>query len=164
MVESPKSAGEPGGDRQSGVTGHGAAEQTSGVIEHVVRADTTTPDDWSGTAFAHLDVRSLVSEARQDSKQVMVGQTIYPPGSTHQHHLHPDAEEIVIVLSGRGWHRVGSEYYDIGPGDVVYIPANAAHSAGCEGSDPMVIVWVLGGAPSLEKAGYTAVATIPRTP
>ena len=77
--------------------------------EQVVRADTTEPDDWSGTAFAHLDVRSLISEDRLGSEKVMVGQTIYPPGSTHEHHLHPDAGEVVIVMSGRGWHRVGSD-------------------------------------------------------
>ena len=120
------------------------------------------PDDWSGTAFAHLDVRTLISEARLGSEKVMVGQTVYPPGSTHEHHLHPDAEEVVIVMSGRGWHRVGSEYYDIGPGDIVFIPAGAPHSAGSDPAEPMVILWILGGVPSLEKAGYVAVPTLPR--
>ncbi len=135
------------------------------VREYVVRADTTEPGDWSGTAFEHLDIRSLVTEDRQQSEQVMVGQTIYPPGETHEHHLHPDAEEVVIVTSGSGWHRVGSEYYDIRAGDVVFVPANAAHSAGAdEGEEPMVIIWVLGGASSLEKAGYLAVPELPRNP
>jgi len=134
------------------------------MVQHVVRADTTEPGDWSGTAFGHLDIRTLVSEDLQQSEKVMVGQTIYPPGETHEHHLHPDAEEIVIVTSGRGWHRVGDEYYDISPGDVVYVPANAAHSAGAdEGDEPMVILWILGGAPSLAKAGYEAVQALPRS-
>ena len=92
----------------------------------------------------------------------MVGQTIYPPGSTHEHHLHPDAEEVVIVMSGHGWHRVQDRYYDIGPGDIVFIPANSAHSAGSVDDEAMTILWVLGGAPSLEKAGYETVAEIPR--
>ena len=69
--------------------------------EFIVRADTTAPSDLSGTAFAHLDVRWLVGEARQGAELVGVGQTIYPAGGgTHEHHLHPDAEEVVIVLSG----------------------------------------------------------------
>ena len=133
------------------------------MAEQVVRADTTEADDWSGTAFAHLDVRTLISEERLGSEKVMVGQTIYPPGSTHEHHLHPDAEEVVIVMSGRGWHRVGSEFYDIGPGDIVFIPANAPHSAGSDPAEAMVILWILGGVPSLEKAGYVAVPTILRS-
>lgn len=134
------------------------------MVDYVVRADTTTPDDWSNTPFGHLDIRSLISEPRQGSEQVMVGQTIYPPGSTHEHHLHPDAEEVVIVMSGHGWHRVQDRYYDIGPGDVVFIPANSAHSAGSVDDEAMTILWVLGGAPSLEKAGYETVDEIPRNP
>ena len=137
----------------------------SGDIDYVTRADTTPLDDLTGTAFAHLDVRTLVSDARSGAEKVMVGRTVYPGGGgTHEHHLHPDAEEVVIVLSGRGWHRVGEEYYEIGPGDVVFVPANTAHSAGSIGDEDMVILWVLGGAPSLERAGYRAVPEIPGIP
>ena len=133
------------------------------MVQHVVRADSTEPGDWSGTPFGHLDIRTLVSEDRQGSEKVMVGQTIYGPGETHEHHLHPDAEEVVIVMSGRGWHRVGADVFDIGPGDIIFVPANAEHSAGAdEGDEPMIILWVLGGAPSLEKAGYEAVADLAR--
>ena len=143
---------------------HAGGEQSAEtVVEHVVRADTTEPGDWSDTPFGHLDIRSLVTEDRQRAQKIMVGQTIYPPGSTHEHHLHPDAEEVVIVMSGSGWHRVGSEYYDISAGDIVFVPTEAPHSAGAdEGDEPMVIIWVLGGAPSLEKAGYLAVPKLPR--
>ena len=133
------------------------------MVQHVVRADTTEPGDWSGTPFGHLDIRTLVSEDFQRSEKVMVGQTIYGPGETHEHHLHPDAEEVVIVMSGHGWHRVGSDVFDIGPGDIVFVPTNAEHSAGADaGDEPMVIIWILGGAPSLEKAGYEAVEELPR--
>jgi quercetin dioxygenase-like cupin family protein len=126
--------------------------------EFVVRPDTTARSDLTGTAFAHLDVRWLVSEARQGAELVGVGQTIYPArGGTHEHHLHPDAEEVVIVLSGRGWHRVGDQIYDIAPGDVVFVPRNTAHSACCTSDEDLVIIWILGGASSLERAGYESV-------
>ncbi len=126
--------------------------------EFVVNPATTEPSNLEGTAFSHLDVRWLVSEERQGSEMVGVGQTIYPArGGTHEHHLHPDAEEVVIVVSGSGWHRVGDEIYDIGPGDVVFVPRNTAHSACCTSEDDLVILWVLGGVPSLEKAGYLTV-------
>ena len=133
--------------------------------EYVVRADTTPVDDLTGTAFAHLDCRTLISDARQGSEKVMVGRTVYPGGGgTHEHHLHPNAEEVVIVLSGRGWHRVGDDYYEVGPGDVVFVPVNAAHSGGSIGEEDMVILWVLGGVPSLERAGYQAVPVAPGIP
>ena len=131
---------------------------TDGRSQFVVRADATPPADLTGTAFAHLDVRWLVSEDRQGAEMVGVGQTIYPAnGGTHEHHLHPDAEEVVIVMSGSGWHRVGHAIYDIAAGDVVYVPRNTPHSACCTSAEDMVILWVLGGVPSLERAGYQSV-------
>ena len=130
-------------------------------MEYVVRADTTPVDDLAGTAFAHLDVRTLVDQVRQGSTLTMVGQTIYPAhGGTHEHHLHPDAEEVVIVTSGSGWHRVGNETYRIGPGDVVFVPRNSPHSAGADGPEDLVIIWVLGGVPSLAAAGYVPVPEV----
>jgi quercetin dioxygenase-like cupin family protein len=130
-------------------------------VEFVVRAETTPPDDVSGTAFAHLDVRTLVGADRQGSTSVMVGRTIYPAnGGTHEHHVHPHAEEVVIVTSGSGWHRVGDRVFRIGEGDVVYVPHNTAHSAGADGPEDMCILWVLGGAASLAAAGYRSVPGI----
>ncbi len=126
--------------------------------EFLVRPDDTAPSDLSGTAFSHLDVRWLVSAQRQGSELVGVGQTIYPAnGGTHEHHLHPNAEEVVIVMSGTGWHRVGDEILPISPGDVVFVPRNTPHSACCTGDTDLVILWVLGGVSSLEAAGYRPV-------
>lgn len=133
------------------------------MSEYVVRADTTPPDDASGTPFAHLDIRTLISEQRQGSQRTMVGRTVYwGGGATHEHHLHPHAEEIVIVLSGCGWYRVGDSFYDLAPGDVVFVPMNTPHSGGSSGDEDMVILWILGGAPSMEKAGYISVPEIAR--
>lgn len=130
-------------------------------MEYVVRADSTPPDDVAGTAFAHLDVRTLVGSERQGSTLVTVGRTVYPAnGGTHEHHRHPDAEEVVIVLSGTGWHRVDDAVVRIGAGDVVFVPRNCAHSAGADGPEDLEILWVLGGAPSLAIAGYVPVPPI----
>lgn len=134
---------------------------STGDVEYVVRCETTPPDNVEGTAFAHLDVRTLVGADRQGSTRVMVGQTIYPAlGGTHEHHLHPDAEEVVIVTDGSGWHRVGDRVFRIRAGDVVFVPRNTAHSAGADGPEQMRILWILGGAASLEMAGYVSVPEI----
>jgi len=131
------------------------------MVDYVVNPETTTRSDLSGTAFSHLDVRWLVNDVRQGAELVGVGQTIYPAcGGTHEHHLHPDAEEVVIVMSGSGWHRVGEKIYKIAPGDVVFVPKNTPHSACCTSDEDMVILWVLGGVSSLERAGYQAVAEV----
>ena len=123
--------------------------------EFLVRADTTEPADFSGTAFSHLDVRWLVNEDRSGSSMMGVGQTIYPSnGGTHEVHSHPNAEEVVIVQSGHGRHLIGDTWYDIKPGDVVFIPRNTPHAAESVGEENMVIYWMLGGVGSFEAAGY----------
>jgi len=126
--------------------------------KYVVNIDATPPSDFSGTAFSHLEIKWLVNEVKQGAQLVGVGQTVYPAnGGTHEHHLHPDAEEVVVVMSGSGWHRVGDAIYDIGPGDVVFVPRNTPHSACCTSTEDMRIIWVLGGVSSLERAGYQQV-------
>jgi len=131
------------------------------MVDYVVNPETTHPSDLTGTAFSHLDVRWLVNDIRQGAELVGVGQTIYPArGGTHEHHLHPDAEEVVIVMSGHGWHRVGPKIYNIFPGDVVFVPKNTPHSACCTSEEDMVILCVLGGFSSLDRAGYQSVAEV----
>lgn len=123
--------------------------------ELVVRADRTDPDDLAGTPFAGLDVRTLVSSARNAAELTTIGQTIYPSdGTTHEAHLHPHAEETVIVLEGRGLHQIGERVYEIAAGDVVLIPRGAVHAAKATGGEELRIIWVLGGAGDLEHAGY----------
>jgi len=123
--------------------------------EYVVRADTTAPADLTGTAFSHLDVRWLVSRERNGAELTGLGQTVYPArGGTHETHLHPNAEETVIVLTGNGRHLVGDRWYDVRPGDVIFVPRGVVHGAVADTEEDLVILWVLGGASSLEGAGY----------
>jgi len=121
----------------------------------VVRADGTTPDDTRGTPFEGLDVRTLIGRAQNGAELTTVGQTVYPAGGHgHEAHLHPSAEETLIVVSGTGRCQVGDEVFDVGQGDVVFVARGIVHATASGASDDLVAVWVLGGASSLEAAGY----------
>jgi quercetin dioxygenase-like cupin family protein len=125
------------------------------VSAHVVRADGV--ERWAGDGpFAHLDIRSLVGAA-DGAQQLMFGQTTYPPGSTHERHLHPRAEEVVYILAGRAEQEVGGETLALGPGDACFVPRGVPHRVTAVSDEDMVMLWVLGGASSLEAAGYEAV-------
>lgn len=52
-----------------------------------------------------------------------------PPGGRHvrELHIHPDAEELVVVTQGTGTAIVDDSSQPIEPGDVVHIPTNAEH-------------------------------------
>jgi quercetin dioxygenase-like cupin family protein len=63
-----------------------------------------------------------------------------------------------MVLSGTGRYQVGEDVFDIGEGDIVFVPRGAVHATESGDSDDLVTVWVLGGAGSLETAGYVSAA------
>jgi quercetin dioxygenase-like cupin family protein len=91
----------------------------------------------------------------QGATLISFGQSTYPLGVTHENHYHPNAEEIVMVVSGRGTQIVGDEALDLGPGDICFIPAGTPHRiTGTSEDEDCVILWAFGGAASIEEAGY----------
>ena len=79
----------------------------------VLRAD-RTPRNAKEGPFGHLDVRWVVGE-QTGASLIAFGQSTYPFGATHENHHHPNAEEVVMVVSGRGTQVVGDRSLDLGP-------------------------------------------------
>jgi quercetin dioxygenase-like cupin family protein len=102
-----------------------------------------------------MDVKWLITRESMGSNKTVVGRTYFPPGSKHDLHRHPNAEEWEFVLSGEGIKRVGDDAFVVGPGEVVFCPQNVYH--GLENpseTEPLVTIWGYCGAGSLEEAGY----------
>ncbi|TML84120.1 MAG: alpha/beta fold hydrolase [Actinobacteria bacterium] len=118
----------------------------------VLRAETTPRNSTEGP-FGHLDVRFVVG-AHTGASLIAFGQSTYPSGATHENHRHPNAEEVVMVVEGRGTQIVGDEALDLGPGDICFIPRNAPHRITGVSDEDLVILWAFGGAASIEQAGY----------
>lgn len=121
----------------------------------VLRADTTPRNPREGP-FGHLDTRSIVG-AHTGASLIAFGQSTYPFRATHENHLHPNAEEVVMVVSGRGTQIVGADRLDLAAGDICFIPRNTPHRiTGTSEDDDLVILWAFGGAASIEEAGYVS--------
>lgn len=118
----------------------------------ILRADTTPRNSREGP-FGHLDVRWVVGR-ETGASLIAFGQSTYPTRATHENHYHPDAEEVVMVVSGRGTQLVGDETLDVGPGDICFIPRNTPHRITGTSDEDLVILWAFGGAASIEQAGY----------
>ena len=75
-----------------------------------VKSDTTLKEE---RGWHKMDVRWLVTNKNQDTKQTVVGRTIMPPGvkSKHAIHRHPNAEEWEYILSGVALKHVGGESF-----------------------------------------------------
>ena len=54
---------------------------------------------------------------------------LIPPGARHvqELHIHPDAEELIIVTRGEGTAIIGGQSSQIAAEDVIYIPPNTEH-------------------------------------
>jgi quercetin dioxygenase-like cupin family protein len=125
------------------------------VNHRVFRFETTERNPREGP-FGHLDVRWTIGD-HMGAELVAFGQSVYPRGATHPNHYHPNAEEVVMVLSGRGVQIVGGNSLEVGPGDVCFIPRNTPHRITGGSEEDLVIVWAFGGAAGLESAGYVEI-------
>ena len=101
------------------------SRQPATGVRGVLRADTTPRNSTEGP-FGHLDVRWVVGP-QTGASLIAFGQSTYPHGATHENHYHPNAEEVVMVVSGRGTQIVGDDALDLGPGDICFIPRNTPH-------------------------------------
>lgn len=119
-----------------------------------VKSDGTLKEE---RGWHKMDVRWLVTNKTQDSKQTVVGRTIMPPGvkSKHAIHRHPNAEEWEYIVSGVALKHVGGESFTLRAGELAFIPRNVYHGLeNASDTEPLVTLWGYCGASSLEEAGY----------
>ena len=104
--------------------------------------------------WVDMQVQMLIDEATAGSTDFLLGWTVLPPGARHDRHLHPNADEFFIVLSGQG------EIYTDGgseravQGDVIFTPRGHWHGFDNTGEQDVTLAWGWSGAGSLDAAGY----------
>jgi quercetin dioxygenase-like cupin family protein len=72
--------------------------------------------------------KELVNSQTVGAKKVKVKITEWLPGHVHKRHVHPDQEEVIFVLSGKGMAQTLEEKREIGPGSVVFVGAGEQHT------------------------------------
>jgi mannose-6-phosphate isomerase-like protein (cupin superfamily) len=100
--------------------------------------------------------RILVDKEMGGAKNLTFGWVIFEPeNSFHKKHIHPNAEEIFYILSGKGVGGVGegTEEVEIVQGDTVWVPKGAVHWLYNPFDTPCEILFIYA-APSLAAAGY----------
>lgn len=113
----------------------------------------------SDEGWVRMDVRWMCTEDSVGAQFATFGRTLFGPGGgAHELHTHPNAEEILYVIRGEGIAISGDEEFKIGPGDLVFVPKGDLHFfKNTHATDDLEVVFVYGGAPTLEKAGYEPV-------
>jgi mannose-6-phosphate isomerase-like protein (cupin superfamily) len=96
------------------------------------RADNEVLDlDW-GTIEWH------VSGPLGNSDTLTTGRGVIAVGKANGRHFHPNADEVLHVVSGRIRHTMDDVAVEMGPGDTVSIPRGVYHNAENIGEEPAV--------------------------
>lgn len=78
-----------------------------------------------------------------DTENFLVGSSYCVPGYTHETHVHPNHDEVIVFFNGVGIQRVGEdEAYEVRDNDMVYIPAGIPHSITNISNQPLKMVIV----------------------
>lgn len=74
------------------------------------------------------------------SRNMTVTWVDVPPGAEQRAHSHEDAEQVYVVVRGRGRMQVAGDVEEVGEGDLIFVPPAAQHSIRNDGSETLVYV------------------------
>lgn len=116
-----------------------------------VAQDLSEAQGWIG-----MKVQFLVDSLSGGAESIVFGRTIFAPGaSQHGLHRHENAEEVVLIVRGKGVVLNGDEEVEVGPGDVAFHPRGLWHGfRNTSTSEDTEMLWAWGGAGSRATAGY----------
>lgn len=72
--------------------------------------------------------KRLITPEKVGSKYLRVSITEYAPGTEHAIHRHPNQEEVIFILEGKGISRTKDGDKAISTGAFVFIPADMDHA------------------------------------
>ena len=101
-----------------------------------------------------MQVQFLIDERTAESKSLVVGRTVLPPGARHERHRHPNCDEFLVVMSGRGEIYTNTGREPSQAGDVIFTPRGNWHGFDNTSDEDVLLIWGWSGAGSLDAAGY----------
>ena len=104
--------------------------------------------------WVDMHVQFLIDAAGAGSDNLVVGRTVLPAGARHERHLHPHADEFLVVLRGSGEIYTDEGEEPAREGDVVFTPRGHWHGFNNTSDEEVLLFWGWSGAGSLKAAGY----------
>ena len=105
--------------------------------------------EWVDRTTRPAPVRRLAESPPPEERQCLktiqfVHHAIIPPGGRHvsELHIHPDAEELVVIMGGEGAYRQDGETQLVRQGDVIYVPPNAEHELRNTGEEMLMALFI----------------------
>jgi oxalate decarboxylase/phosphoglucose isomerase-like protein (cupin superfamily) len=85
-------------------------------------------------------IKWLVTPDATEGAGLTFGEVVLQPGQGHDRHNHPEAEEILYVLSGEGEQMLdegGERRFPVRAGDTIYVPTGVFHATLNTGWEPL---------------------------
>ena len=99
---------------------------------------TIDPNARPTQTFAWGAIKWFVTPDQTAGAAMTFGEVILLPGRGHERHNHPDAEEVLYVLSGEGEQTVADGTpFRVRAGDTIYVPTAVYHSTVNTGWEPL---------------------------
>jgi oxalate decarboxylase/phosphoglucose isomerase-like protein (cupin superfamily) len=108
-------------------------------------------------------IKWFVTPTTTPGAGITFGEVVVLPGGGHGRHNHPDAEELLYVISGEGEQMVDDgEPSPIRAGDTIYIPLGIYHSTLNTGWTPLRVLALYNpGGPELALSGLPDFRELP---
>ena len=82
----------------------------------------------------------LLTEGQYGSRHLSITWVEGEARSEQNLHAHPDAEQVYVIVAGRGLMHVADEEQEVGPGTLIFIPKGSLHAIRNVGSEKLVYV------------------------
>lgn len=133
------------------------------AVTEAMRRRPIDPDGVPTQTFDWGLIKWFVSPDATAGAALTFGEVILLPGKGHDRHNHPDAEEILYVLSGAGEQVVDDgEAFPVRAGDTIYVPTAVFHSTRNTGWEPLRLLAIYNpGGPEKALAGLPDFTEVP---
>ncbi len=100
-------------------------------------------DEVETLSFDWGSIKILSEPDVTGAHRMSFGMVILNPGSGHERHNHPDADEVIYVVSGEGHQMLDDQPpVCVRPGACIYIPQGVFHSTINTGWEPLRLIIV----------------------
>jgi quercetin dioxygenase-like cupin family protein len=83
-------------------------------------------------------------------RQLFVGLNCFEPGQSQKVHVHAGADKFYLVVTGKARMTVGEETREVGPGTVVWAPADLPHGV-AQALEPTIMLVAIAPPPAAVK-------------
>ena len=95
-----------------------------------------SPRNHRGRQVSHL----LLAPGQFDARNICITWVEGEPGSEQPLHVHPDNEQVYVIVEGQGDMTVGDETLEVTQGTAVLVPPSERHSIRNVGEEKLVFI------------------------